>query len=223
MIEGRRRGRFITFEGPDGSGKSTQAERLAAVLRADGLDVVLTREPGGTPLGERVRAVLLDRDAAGRHSPRADALLFSAARAQHVDDVIEPALVRGAVVVCDRYADSTAAYQGYGSGLSLDELRRLEAFATRGLRPDLVILLDLSVTAGMGRRLAGEPGSVNRFESPDAFDAAFHERVRAGFLALAAADPERWRVVDADRPADEIAQDVVALVRAFLRSVPERR
>ncbi len=223
MIEGRQRGRFITFEGPDGSGKSTQAERLAATLRADGLDVVLTREPGGTPLGERVRAVLLDRDAAGRHSARADALLFSAARAQHVDDVIEPALARGAVVVCDRYADSTAAYQGYGSGLPLDQLRALEAFATRGVRPDLVILLDLSVEAGMARRMAGEPGSVNRFESPDAFDTAYHERVRAGFLELAGAEPARWRVVDADRPADEIAHDVVVAVRAFLEPGREGR
>jgi dTMP kinase len=210
------RGRFITFEGPDGSGKSTQAARLADALRGRGLDVVLTREPGGTPLGERVREVLLSAADALTHSPRADALLFNAARAQHVDDVIAPALDRAAVVVCDRYGDSTVAYQGYGSGLPLDRLRAIGGFATRGIQPDLTILLDLPVSAGLGRRAIGEPGGMTRFERPDAFDTAYHERVRAGFLELATVEPNRWRVVDADRPEDEVAADVYDAVEEFL-------
>jgi dTMP kinase len=215
LIGVERRGRFITFEGPDGSGKSTQAGLLAERLKALGLDVLLTREPGGTPLGERVRHVLLARDE-GRHSPRADALLFDAARAQHVDDVIAPALRRGAVVVCDRYADSTVAYQGYGSGLPLGRLREIGAFATRGMLPDRTILLDLSVEAGLARRSRGAPEGMTRFEAAESFDAAYHERVRSGFLALARAEPTRWSVVDADRPPDVIARDVYLLVARFL-------
>ncbi|MGC8634381.1 MAG: dTMP kinase [Candidatus Limnocylindrales bacterium] len=209
------RGRFVTFEGPDGSGKSTQAARLAAAFEARGVNVLLTREPGGTLLGERVREILLDR-AGGHHSPRADALLFNAARAQLVDEVIEPALARGAVVVCDRYADSTLAYQGRGSGLPLGQLAPIGEFATRGLRPDLTILLDLPVAAGLARRVAGAPEGMTRFESADAFDTAFHERVRAGFLELARAEPGRWRVVDADRDPEAIAGDVLALAWALL-------
>ena len=184
---------------------------------------MLTREPGGTPLGERVRAVLLEHDGGPAHTARADALLFSAARAQHVDDVIAPALDRGAVVVCDRYADSTVAYQGYGSGLPVERLRELGAFATRGVAPDLTLLLDLSVEAGLARRFAGAPEGVTRFESPDSFDAAFHQRVRAGFLELAGVEPARWRVIDADRSADAIADDVYAEVEVFLGLTREAR
>jgi len=215
-----RHGRFITFEGPDGSGKSTQAGLLAGRLRALGLDVVLTREPGGTSLGERVRQVLLARDATP-HSPRADALLFNAARSEHVDDVIAPALGRGAVVVCDRYADSTVAYQGYGSGLPLDRLREIGLFATRGIFPDRTILLDLSVEAGLARRSRGAPDGMTRFEADESFDAAFHERVRSGFLALARDEPIRWSLVDADRPPDVIARDVYLLIARFLGMTPE--
>ncbi len=213
------RGTFITFEGPDGSGKSTQARLLADRLRARGVDVVLTREPGGTPLGERVRRVLLDHDGV-RHSARADALLFAAARAQHVDDVIIPALERGAVVVCDRYADSTVAYQGYGSGLPLDRLRELGAFATRGVQPDLTILLDLPSDTGLARRSAGEPEGMTRFEAADAFDAAYHERVRLGFRALASDEPGRWLVVDAGRSPDEVAAGIFVAVAALLQLAP---
>jgi dTMP kinase len=210
-----RRGRFITFEGPDGSGKSTQAGLLAARLEDRGLEVVLTREPGGTPLGERVRRVLLDLEG-GRHSPRTDALLFNAARAQHVDDVIAPALGRGAIVVCDRYADSTVAYQGYGSELPLDRLRDLGIFATRGIQPDHTILLDLSVEAGLARRSLGAPEGMTRFESAESFDTAYHERVRIGFLELARVEPARWSVVDADRAPDAIAHDVYRIVSELL-------
>ena len=179
------RGCFITLEGPEGSGKTSQAEALRARLADAGATVVLTREPGGTRIGERIRAILLDTAVAGDHvvaaqDARTDALLFNAARAQLVAEVIGPAIDRGDVVVCARFADSTLAYQGYGAGLPRDELRTLERFATDGLRPDLTIVLDLPPEVGLARKSAAE---VTRFEA--GFDLAFHERVRAGFLALA--------------------------------------
>ena len=201
-------GRFITIEGPDGAGKTTQAERLAAHLREAGYDVLLTREPGGTWLGERIREILLARtDVAAATDPVTDAILFNAARRQLVADVIEPALARGRTVICARYADSTLAYQGYGAGVPLDRLRTLQALATDGLEPDLTILLDLPVEAGLERKA---PGDVTRFEAE--FDLAFHRRVREGFLALAVASPSRFVVVDASRPPDEVATAVNAAV-----------
>lgn len=206
--EQRRRGWLITVEGPDGAGKTTQAERLADHLRSAGLDVVLTREPGGTWLGERLRALLLARtDSTAQGDPVADALLFNAARRQLVAEVIRPALAARRTVVCARFADSTLAYQGYGAGVSLDRLRALELAATDGLKPDLTILLDLPVEAGLGRKA---PGDVTRFEAE--FDLAFHHRVRTGFLALAAAEPERFAVIDASGPADDVATAVNAAV-----------
>ena len=210
------RGRFITFEGPDGSGKSTQARLLAEMLRSRGLDVLLTREPGGTALGERVRHVLLDTGRDEVHSARTDALLFQAARAQHVDQVIAPALDRGLLVISDRYADSSVAYQGYGSEIPVERIRELGAFATRGIRPDLTILLDLPVRVGLARRASGDPDGITRFESADTFDVGFHERVRAGYLELVRAEPHRWRVVEADRDEAEIERDVRAIVEEFL-------
>jgi dTMP kinase len=200
-----RRGRFITIEGPDGGGKTTQAERLGAALRDRGEDVVLTREPGGTSLGERVRHVLL-HGSASTHSVLADAFLFNAARAQLVGEVIGPALAAGRTVVCARFADSTLAYQGFGGGAPLEALRALEAIATGGLRPDRTILLDVPPETGLARKA----GEQTRFET--AFDLAFHRRVRAGFLELAAAEPGRFRVVDAQDEAETVFARVMDAV-----------
>lgn len=210
-------GRFITLEGPDGAGKSIHAERLAAALRARGLTVMLVREPGGTALGEAVRRILLDRGLT--HAPAADALLFNAARAQLVADVIRPALARGEIVVCDRYADSTLAYQGYGSGFDLGALRAMAAVSTGGLAPDRTILLDVPVEVGLERRRLGPAGERTRFEDDARHDRAFHERVRAGYRALAAAEPDRWRVVDAAAAEERVAADVLAAVGDLLPSI----
>lgn len=211
-VDQRTRGLFVVVEGPDGAGKSGAAASLVESLRDAGLDVVATREPGGTPLGEALREVLL-RAGAVERSGLADALLFSAARAELVQTVIRPALERGAVVVSDRYATSSTAYQGYGAGVPLDALRALERVATGGLRPDLVVLIDVPVEAGLARRQAGAGGET-RFE--EAFDKAFHERVRQGYLEMAAEDPARWRVVDGTRSPAEVAGTVLAIVRACL-------
>jgi dTMP kinase len=192
----RGRGLFITLEGPDGAGKSVQAGLLAERLTRAGLRVAQAREPGGTPLGERIRELLLNVDA-GARDPLGDAFLFNAARRQLLTDVLRPALAAGVTVVCDRFADSTLAYQGYGAGAPLDALAALAELATEGLRPDRTILLDLPVEAGLARRHGGDAAELTRFELDAQHDHAFHERVRQGFLELAAADPQRWRVVDA--------------------------
>jgi dTMP kinase len=200
------RGWFITVEGPDGAGKTTQASALAGHLTDAGLDVILTREPGGTWLGERLREVLLARtDPSTPTDPLTDALLFNAARRQLVTEVIRPALESGRTVLCARFADSTLAYQGYGAGVPLARLRALELAATDGLTPDLTILLDLPVEAGLARVA---PGDVTRFEAE--FDVAFHRRVRDGFLALAAAEPERFAVIAAGGPSEVVAGAVAA-------------
>jgi dTMP kinase len=203
------RGRFITLEGPDGSGKTLVAALVSEALAAHGIVARLTREPGGTAVGERVRTILLEHAPDDPPlAPRADALLFAAARAQHVAQVIDPAVARGELVLCARYADSTLAYQGYGLGLPLDELRELQRFATGGRRPDLTILLDIPVEVGLARKQHDEQ---TRFEA--AFDVAYHRRVRAGFLALAAAEPGRFVIVDATAPIDAV---VAATLEAIL-------
>lgn len=195
-------GRFVAFEGGEGSGKSTQAALLAGRI-----DAVLTREPGGTAVGERVRDVLLDR-AVESLDPRAEALLMAAARAQHVAEVVRPALENGRHVVTDRYAGSSLAYQGFGRGLPVDEVRRLNEWATGGLWPDVTVLLDLpSIVA------AGRLGQPDRFESEDD---AFHTRVRDGFAALAAANAASWIVVDGRGSMDEVAARVWGAVREWL-------
>jgi dTMP kinase len=209
-----RRDWFISVEGPDGAGKTTQSEALAQHLRERGLDPLLTREPGGTWLGERIREVLLARtDSTAAADPLTDALLFNAARRQLVAEVLRPALALGRAVVCARYADSTLAYQGYGAGVPLERLRVLESVATDGLQPDLTVLLDLPVKAGLARKA---PGDVTRFEAE--FDLAFHERVRQGFLALAAAASDRFVVIDAARSPKEVATAVNAAVDRVIGS-----
>ena len=206
-------GRFITLEGPEGAGKTLLAGRLVETLEARGRRVRLAREPGGTALGEQIRGLVLARvpDGDAPIDARADALLFNAARAQLVAEVIRPALARGEVVIDARHADSTLAYQGYGSGIPIDDLRALQAVATGGLVPDLTILLDVSPEVGIGRKTGA---GRNRFEST--FDFAFHERVRAGFLAMAAAEPGRFRVIDSGRSLDVVAPEVLAAVLAIL-------
>ena len=207
MDNDTRSGTFITLEGPDGAGKSRQAAALAERLRGLGRDVVLTREPGGTTLGERIRTLLLEISSHD-HDPVSDALLFSASRRRHVSEVITPALERGAIVVCDRYADSTLAYQGYGDGLPIDSLRRLTEFATGGLWPKRTVLIDVSAAEGLTRRQMGAAMDMTRFEVADAHGVAFHERVRQGYLELASAEPERWRVIDGAGSPDEVAERI---------------
>ena len=206
------RGWFITIEGPEGGGKTTQAERLRAFLADQGRRVIVTREPGGTWLGERIRDVLLSRTGStAATDPLTDALLFNAARRQLVGEVIRPALDARTTIVCARFADSTLAYQGYGAGVPLDRLELLADVATDELRPDLTIVLDLPVELGLGRKA---PGDVTRFEAE--FDLGFHRRVRSGFLALAAAAPERFAVIDASESVDAVAQAVAAAVAGRL-------
>ncbi len=209
---------FICLEGPDGCGKTSQAAWLADALAGAGIPVRLVREPGGTATGERVRAILLDRSAGSiAHDARTDALLFYAARAQLVAEIIRPALARGECVVAARFADSTLAYQGHGSGLPLAELRAVERFAIGQTRPDLTIVLDLAPEVGLGRKSAEE---TTRFEAD--FDYAFHERVRAGYLALVAEAPDRYAVVDASLPADVVFRAVLATVAARLPELGAR-
>ena len=198
----RPRGCFITIEGPDGSGKTLQAKRLAEALSGRGHDVLLTREPGGTRLGDQLYDLLMGQGGE-LIDPVADALLFNAARAQHVATIIRPALAAGRVVISARYADSTMAYQGYGLGVDLATLRRIIQIATGGLVPDRTILLDLPVEAGLKRKT---PDTITRFES--AYDVPYHLRVRTGFLEMAAAEPGRWVVVDGDRDPDAVFADV---------------
>jgi dTMP kinase len=207
-------GVLITLEGPDGSGKSSLLGRLGDALRAAGCDVVTTREPGSTPLGEQVRRLVLDTEPRIDRTGRADALLFAASRAQHVEEVIRPGLARGAVVVCDRFADSSLAYQGAGEGVPMDELRAVQRFATGGLIPDLTILLDLPVEAGLARKAA----EVTRFEAYH--DVAYHERVRAAFLGFAADEPGRYTIVDATRDEAGVLDAALDAVGRLAGRVP---
>lgn len=201
---------FITFEGPDGSGKTTQVTQTAALLREHGFNVLLTREPGGTAIGDQIREVLMSMKNKSM-SPRAELLLFSASRAQLVEEVIRPHLAAGGLVICDRFYDSTFAYQGYGHGLDLALLRQITRIATSGLKPHLTLLLDIAPEQSLQRRLSAmtQGEEWNRL---DALAMAFHQRVRAGYHALAAAEPRRWAVIDAAQPV----ADVQAAIRAAL-------
>ncbi len=203
------RGAFIVFEGPEGAGKSTQLQRLATVLRGEGRAVEATLEPGGTALGQALRQMLLHETAAAP-LPVAELLLYLADRAQHVEQVIRPALARGAVVLCDRFSGSTIAYQAYGRGLALEPLRQVDAWVRNGIEPDCVVLLDCPARVGLARA-----HEADRFHAEAE---AFHERVRAGFHAQAAADPERWRVIDTTQPPDVVHAAVLATARAVLEA-----
>ncbi|WP_373315332.1 dTMP kinase [Asanoa ishikariensis] len=203
------RGVFVVFEGGEGSGKSTQVAALAEALRAEGRDVVVTREPGATEIGRRIREMVLEGDS--ELSPRSEALLYAADRANHVATVVRPALARGAVVVSDRYVDSSLAYQGAGRTLPVEEVSWLSSWATGGLKPDLVVLLDIEPAVGLSR--AAARGAHDRLETEAL---PFHERVRYAFLDLAAGDPRRYLVLDATRPADEIALSVFERVTPML-------
>ncbi len=205
------RGRFITLEGPEGSGKTTAARHLTDWLRGRAVATILTKEPGGTPLGDEVRRIVLHmRGMSDDLDPRADALLYAAGRAQHVARVIRPALERGDWVVCARYADSSLAYQGAGYGNDMSAMRQLQEFATGGLRPDLTLLIDVPVDVGLER--TRRRAEWNRFE--DTEELAFFEQVRGAYLRLAAEEPDRFEVVDGSgsvEDADSAIRDVVAL------------
>ncbi|WP_291438685.1 dTMP kinase [Desulfovibrio sp.] len=209
---------FVTFEGIEGAGKSTAIDYLSDYLQARGHDPVLTREPGGSVLGRRLRALLLDVRTGGLAS-RAELFLFLADRAQHVTEVIRPALEAGQVVLCDRFTDSTLAYQGYGRGLDTEYLRSLNTAATGGLEPDLTLLLDLPVRCGLERagernRSAGMVIAEGRFDS-ESLD--FHERVRRGYRALADEEPERFAIIDAAQPPEDVVLQCRSAIEAYLR------
>ena len=205
---------FITLEGPDGSGKTSHVKPLAAWLEGQGCRVHTAREPGGTAISEQIRNVLHDLKNTDMH-PHTETLLYQAARAQIVEQVFRPKLAEGWVVLCDRYADSTLAYQGYGHRQPLDEVRALVRYATGGLQPDLTLLLDVDAETGLRRRQTGG-GEWNRL---DAYDLEFHCRVQAGYLELAKQEPGRWEVVDARRPWEQVQQElrVACLNRPDLR------
>jgi dTMP kinase len=203
-------GLFITFEGGEGGGKSTQIEKLKNVLELQSFDVITTREPGGTPIAERIRDTLLDPENKSI-TPMAELLLYQAARAQHVEELIIPALEKGSIVLCDRFADSTAAYQGAGRKLSPHALTILHDLATGGLSPDVTFLLDLPPETGLAR--ANQEGTADRIEQ-ESLD--FHLRVREAFLNLARNNPDRIHVLDALQPIDDIADHVQAIIKSVL-------
>ncbi|MEX1255902.1 MAG: dTMP kinase [Dehalococcoidia bacterium] len=211
-IEPSTRGPFVTLEGGEGAGKSLQAGALTRRLEGAGVTVARTREPGGTPLGERLREVLLDLARTNTDlTPLTEALLFIAARAELVARVIAPALEGGDAVVCDRFGDSTLAYQAYGRGVDIDLIERLNVAATRGLRPQLTVLLDLPVEDGLAR--TGAEGRADRFGREER---AFHERVRQGYQTLANREPDRWLVIDALQPPDAVTDAIWARVEPLL-------
>jgi dTMP kinase len=207
---------FVTFEGPEGSGKTTQMRLLAEWLAGQGYDVLSTREPGGTRIGDQIRRVLLDPSHTEMDA-RAEILLFSAARAQLVHQLILPHLEHDGIVLCDRYADSTLAYQGYGLGLDLDMLRAITRFATSALKPDLTFYLDLPVEDGLRRKAAGSQVEWNRMERKTL---EYHRRVQQGFLEMARAEPARWVIVDAAQEVESIQEVIRAVVGRKLGHAP---
>ena len=207
---------FITFEGIEGSGKSTQIRHLFEFLRGRDLEVLMTREPGGTLAGEKVRGILLDPMMRGL-IPRAELFLYAAARIQHIEEIIQPALAAGKVVLCDRFVDATVAYQGYGREIPLSEVKVVNSLAALDLKPDLTFLLDLPVEAGLKRARerneADASSATSRFEQEDL---DFHGRVREGYLAIAAADRPRVKIIPADQPVERVAKQIQAVASRAL-------
>lgn len=206
------RGKFITFEGPDGSGKTTQVRRLTAYLQDAGFTTAATREPGGTEVAEKIRGILLD-PLNRQMTDRTEALLYAASRSQHVEELIQPALADGKIVICDRFTDSTIAYQGFGRKQDLEFLAQVNEIATRGLKPDLTLLLDISPEAGMGRIFASRGTKGDRLEQ-QSLD--FHSRVRQGFRFLAEKDPGRIKLISGEKPADEVFREIKGYVDELL-------
>ncbi|NMC46905.1 MAG: dTMP kinase [Chloroflexi bacterium] len=202
---------FITLEGPDGSGKTQQIHLLADFLTEKGYKVFFSREPGGTEIGDQIRTILMDLKNT-KMNPRTETLLFCASRAQIVEEVIKPKLKKGYIVILDRYADSTLAYQGYGHGNDLQTLRTLLDFATAGLKPDLTILLDLDPELGLNRRKKGG-GEWNRM---DAYRLELHKRVREGYREMASREPQRWRIISADQPIEVVQSELRNLILDYL-------
>jgi len=211
---------FITFEGPEGSGKSSQIPILRDFLIKAGYTVLCTREPGGTSIGDQIRTVLLNNQNVEMH-PRTEILLFQASRAQLIEQLIIPRIILGEIVICDRYADSTLAYQGYGHQVDMDQLRAIVEFATSGLKPNLTLLLDLDIQLGLQRRR--KDGDVNRL---DKFVIDFHQRVRWGYHQLVKADPDRWVVIDASRSFEDVQKDlqqvVINKIESWTQNSPPR-
>jgi dTMP kinase len=206
---------FITFEGPEGSGKSTQIQRLGAYLQEQGVDCAVTKEPGGTPIADKIRAIVLD-SASAELDPWAEVLLYSASRRQHTVERIRPALARGTHVLCDRYIDATIAYQGYGRLIDLGRLQLLNEWATEGLLPDLTLLYDIDEATGLARahrRNAAMEVDEGRFEAEDL---RFHRRVREGYLAMAVAEPKRFVVIDGHGTIDEVFARTLAAVKRLI-------
>jgi len=204
---------FITLEGPEGSGKTSQMAPLAEFLGQLGHSVLTLREPGGSDIGEQIRSVIMEMKNTAMN-PRTEILLFLASRAQFVEEIVRPALSAGKLVLCDRYADSTLAYQGYGHQVDLDTLRSLLRFATGGLTPDLTLLLDVETQTGLARkRRAG--GEWNRL---DAYPSDFHQRVRQGYLELVRQEPERWAVIDASQPLERVQSDMRQAILARIKA-----
>lgn len=206
---------FITFEGPDGSGKTTQLQLLHRYLVRAGHPVVLVREPGGTDIGDQIRAVLHDTRNVSM-LPNAEVLLYSASRAQLVGQIIHPALEAGSVVLCDRYAEATMAYQGYGHGLDLRLLQAITTFATGGLRPDLIVYLDIEIEVGLERKRKSFQAGQGEWNRMDQKELGFHRRARAGYLQMAAAEPERWFVLDATRSIASLQRSIRRRVKRLL-------
>ena len=211
-------GIFVTLEGGEGAGKSTQSRRLKEAIEAQGRTVLLTREPGGTPEGEKIRDLITQREG-GNWTPTAECLLFFAARQMHVEKVIKPALARGEIVICDRFTDSTRSYQGYGHGFPLETIEQINTLSLGDFNPDLTFILDLPVEAGLKRSFAQKEQAAGREMTEDRFerlDKSFHEKLRQGFLTIAAANPARCRVVDAEQSPDEIFAVLMAEIQKAL-------